>query len=263
MVIDFHTHAFTDKLAKKAIATLLDKSGSAYVPVHEGTLSGLLSRMDEWGIDKSVVLPIVTKETQVKGINEWAISICSKRIECFGSIFPHSDNYKAEIDYVVGLGLKGLKFHAEYQDFVLDDPKMLKVYDYALSKDLVLVHHAGYDPGFPPPFHSSPKQFRNVMREMKGGVIVAAHLGGHAQWDDVEQYLAGSGIYLDTSMGFEYYSREQFLRICQLIGTDRILFGSDSPWSDARSEVEKIRSLSIEEEDKARILGENAMRILK
>jgi hypothetical protein len=37
------------------------------------------------------------------------------------SIAADTDDYKRDIDFVVSLGLKGLKFHPEYQDFIVDD----------------------------------------------------------------------------------------------------------------------------------------------
>jgi predicted TIM-barrel fold metal-dependent hydrolase len=92
---------------------------------------------------------------------------------------------------------------------------------------------------------------------------VAAHLGGCDQWDEVEEELAGSDIYLDTSVGFEYFSREQFLRILEKHGAEKILFASDSPWSNAETEVGHILSLPIPEGDKEAILGGNALRVLK
>jgi len=218
--------------------------------------------MDDWHIDISVVQPVVTKQSQMRKANEWVANLRSGRFIGFGGIYPHTDDYRRDIDFVADLGLRGLKFHAEYQDFVLDDPYMLKIYDYALSKGLILLHHAGYDPAFKPPFGSSPRQFARVVDAMRGGVIVAAHLGGHAQWDDVETYLVGRGIYLDTSMGFSYYTHDQFLRIVANHGSDRILFGSDAPWSNAGDEMEQLRSLPLEETDVDAILGGNAKRIL-
>ncbi len=242
---------------------LNEGSNYAYTPVHNGTLSGLTGRMDEWSIDASVILPVVTKATQVIKSNEWAASVSSNRIISFGGIYPHAEDYKAAIDFVASLGLKGLKFHAEYQDFIADDARMLRIYDYALSKGLIIVHHAGEDPAFKAPFRSNPKRFLNIVNALPGGVIVASHFGGHAQWDDVEKYLAGSGIYLDTSMGFEYFSREQFLRIVEKHGADKILFASDSPWSNAGTELEHLKSMPLPEADIKKILGGNAERILK
>lgn len=262
MIIDFHTHVFPDDLAEKALSVLLTNIHNLYTPVSNGTVSGLLKNMDDWKIDFSVVQPVITKQSQLEKTNEWARSICSDRIISFGGIYPHTDDYKRDIDFVAGLGLKGLKFHAEYQDFVVDDPKMLRIYDYALSKGLIIMHHAGIDPGMPMPYKSSPKQFANIVKAMKGGIIIAAHFGGHAQWDDVEKYLAGTNIYLDTAMGFEYFTSEQFLRIVQKHGADKVLFASDSPWSNAGTEVEHLKALTLSKTEKETILGGNAKRLL-
>lgn len=262
MIIDFHTHIFPDDLAPRALASLKQGSGGIYTPVTDMTRDSLLSYMDQHSIDMSVVMPIVTKQTQFFKTNQWAKSLESDRMIPFGSIYPHTENYKADIDFLVELGFRGIKFHAEYQDFILDEPKMLKIYDYALSKGLILLHHAGFDPAYPPPYRSSPRQFANVVDAMQGGIIVAAHLGGHDQWDDVEQYLVGKNIYLDTAMGFAYYGKAQFLRILNAHGADKILFASDSPWSDASNEIAILNSLPISQADKEKVLGLNAKRIL-
>ena len=262
MHIDIHTHVFPDELAPKALHVLCSSTNNVYPLVSDGTVAGLLKNMNGWGIDISVVQPVVTKQSQLRSTNEWAASIQSDRLVSFGGIYPHTSDYKRDIDYVAGLGLKGLKFHAEYQDFVVDDRRMLMIYDYALSKGLILLHHGGFDPGFNPPFKSTPQQFLHIIKEMQGGVIIVAHLGGHDQWDDVETYLAGSGIYLDTSMGFDYFPHDQFLRIVKKHGADKILFGSDAPWSNAQTEIEQLRSMPLSEEEKNAILGENAKRIL-
>jgi predicted TIM-barrel fold metal-dependent hydrolase len=263
MIIDFHAHVFPDELAPRAMKKLTDSIDNLYPPVHDATISGLVSHMDKSGVDISVICPVITKEGQAKKTNEWIKSVCCDRITGFGGIYPHGGKYREEIDHVAELGLAGLKFHAEYQDFILDEPKMLKIYDYALQKGLILLHHAGFDPAYPPPFKSNPQKFAGIASRLKGGIIIAAHLGGHAQWDDVEKYLAGSGIYLDTSMGFEYFSKEQFLRIAEKHGSEKILFGSDSPWSDAKTEIEHIKALPLSGSDISAILGENAKRILK
>jgi len=262
MVIDFHAHVFPDELAPKTIKKLSSVIDYEYYPVSDGTVAGLRKNMDDWGIDVSVIQPVITKQSQVKKVNEWAASLCSDRLACFGGIYPHSADYKADIDYAVSLGLKGLKFHAEYQGFIVDDKHMLKIYDYALSRGLIILHHAGFDPGFSPPFKSSPRQFANIVNAMRGGIIVAAHLGGHDQWNDVEKYLVGTEIYLDTSMGFEFFPLEQFIRIVNNHGADKILFASDAPWSNARTEIEILKSLQLPKDNTDAILGGNAKRIL-
>jgi predicted TIM-barrel fold metal-dependent hydrolase len=262
VVIDFHAHVFPDALARRAVKTLEEATGHAFTAVTDGTLAGLLGHMDACGVDVSVILPVVTKPSQTRATNEWSAAAQSERIVAFGGIYPHGAHWKSDIDSAARLGLRGLKFHAEYQDFTVDDIGMLRIYDYALSRGMVLVHHAGADPAYKPPFRSSPKQFANVADAMRGGVIVAAHFGGHAQWDDVERHLAGRAIYLDTSMGFEYFTMEQFVSVTAKHGADKVLFATDSPWSDARREIASLKSSPLDGQSKEMILGGNARRIL-
>lgn len=262
MVIDFHTHAFPDAIAARAIASIVENSDGKCHPCGDGTLSGLLHNMDAFGVDVSVLQPVITKQSQTKSLNEWAASVVSDRIISFGGIFPHTDDYKRDIDFVCSLGLKGIKLHPEYQQFHVDDPNMLRLYDYALSKGLMLLFHAGADPAYLPPYHSSPAQFAAVSNAMRGGVMIAAHLGGMHRWDEVEQYLVGTNLYIDTSIGFSYYPAEQFLRIVKAHGADKVLFGSDAPWSNAWEEIHALRALPLSEDEKEAILHKNAARLL-
>ena len=263
MVIDFHTHAFPDSLAARAISSLVDACGGRYTPCHDGTVRGLCNNMDSFGVDISVIQPVITKPSQTKTLNEWAATIQNDRIISFGGVHPATDDYKRDIDFVCSLGLKGLKFHAEYQNFTVDSPEMLKIYDYAFSRGLIVLHHAGFDPAFPPPYHSSPRQFAHIADELRGGVLVAAHFGGQKQWDDVEKYLVGTSVYIDTSMGFEYYPHDQFLRIVNAHGSERVLFGSDAPWSRAGDEISALKSQPLTDEQKENILYRNAEKLLK
>lgn len=262
MIIDFHTHIFEDSLAPRAVEALTVGARGLFFPLHGMKLSDLLEKMDEAGVDRSVVQPVVTKRKQVEKVNSWAAGIISDRISAFGGIYPLAGDWREQIDYVCSLGLPGLKFHCEFQNFVIDSPEMLRVYDYAFERGLVIIQHAGYDPAFSEPFRSSPKQFAHIMEELQGGVMVAAHFGGERQWEDVEKYLAGSDIYLDTSMGFQYYGSETFTRIFNKHGADRIMFATDSPWSDARKELELFNEIPMKDEDRRKILSENAERIL-
>ena len=262
MIIDIHTHAFPDELAKRALSSLLSLSDGAFPPVTDATSNGLLAYMDECGIDLSVLQPIVTKEKQIVALNEWAVSVQCDKIISFGGIFPDSPDYKAAIDFVYNLGLRGLKLHPEYQNFVVDDPRILPVYDYALSRGMTLLFHAGYDPAFKPPFRSGAQQFANVLDAMRGGTIILAHLGGHEGWEDTERYLCGRDVYFDTSMGFFYRPEEVFLSFVKNHGADKILFGTDSPWSASDTEIASLRSMPITEEQKELIFSGNAKRIL-
>jgi predicted TIM-barrel fold metal-dependent hydrolase len=63
-------------------------------------------------------------------------------------------------------------------------------------------------------------------------------------------------------MGFDYYPTEQFLRIVKNHGVEKILFGSDSPWSSAGSEFKHLSKMPLSDEEKVKIAGGNAKNLL-
>lgn len=260
-IIDFHTHIFPDALAGRAMEALKKNAKGEYMPVHDFTLKGLIAAMDGFGIDVSVVMPVATKPGHSIKNLEWGREIASDRIVPFAGLFP-DENWKANVDAAVSMGYKGIKLHPEYQNFIVDDPEMIKKYDYALNKGLIILFHAGYDPIGKEPFKSNPKMFKRVLRELRGGTIVAAHLGGQQQWAEVEDELAGEDIYLDTSMGTEYYGKDRFKSILAAHGDDKILFATDSPWSDAGVEIADLKAWGIPQESLEKIFHSNAEKLL-
>lgn len=262
MIIDFHAHIFTDALAPKARAVLMQNSHGAYRHCTDMTKGGLLAYMNAHGIDKSVVLPIVTKQHQTATINKWAAEINDDRTVAFGSLYPFTDDYKRDIDDICALGLKGIKLHPEYQLFEVNDERLFPMYEYAFSKGLIVVWHAGYDPVGTPPYRSNPKMFAELADRFDGAVMVAAHLGGQEQWEDVLEYLAGKNVYLDTSMASVYCPRELFESIVKKHGADKVLFASDSPWSDAAVEIERLKGYSFTQEELDAVFHGNAERLL-
>lgn len=261
-VIDFHTHIFPDKLATRAIDAILQ--GREFHKFSDATLSGLLKNMDEQGIEASVIQPIITKPSQLETTNRWAASVAGERIIPFGGVYPLSETFESDIDFVRSLGIRGLKFHAEYQNYIVDTPEVMPLYRYAAHVGLPALFHGGEDLSMKPPFKSSPQQYAHIADEIPSLRMVVAHLGGFRQWDDVEEYLVGrDNVWLDTSMGFEYFPHEQFLRIVKKHGADRILFGSDSPWSDASAELQTLERLLKNDTDFEKIVCLNAKRLLE
>ena len=74
MLIDFHTHAFPDRIAHRAVAGLALGSGGM-VPQTDGTLASLKNEMDRDQVDLSMVLSIATNPRQQANVNNFAIEI--------------------------------------------------------------------------------------------------------------------------------------------------------------------------------------------
>lgn len=259
MVINFHTHIFADKIAQRAVKSLEDKGKiKAFL---NGTEAELLKDMERTGVDISIVLPVLTKPSQVWVVNEWALGL-NKRLISFAGLHPDDPDAVENIEKIAQMGFKGIKMHPDYQSFFVDDKHMYDIYGKIAEKGLVLMLHSGVDIGFDPPYHCTPQRLAKVLSDFPDMTVVAAHFGGHKMWDETEEYLVGKNVYLDTSMGTQYYSREQFVRIVKNHGSDKILFASDSPWSDTGTEIENIKNMPISDEDKENIFYKNAIRLL-
>lgn len=260
MIIDIHSHCFPDVLAARAISTLTERAG---IPAYtDGTVNGLKRSMNEAGIDVCVLQHIATKPDQTVNVNRWAAEIQNENIICFGSIYPDFHDWKEEIKWLTHAGIKGVKFHPEYQDFYVDDEKVYPIYEALFQAGLVVLFHAGMDLGFPPPYHCPPSRLSKVLDAFPGAKIIAAHMGGYRYWDDVEKYLLGRDVYLDTSFAYNDLGPEAMKSLIKDHGTGKILFGSDSPWTEQSGEVANIKSLNLTDEEIGSILGGNAASLL-
>ncbi len=265
MIIDFHTHIFPDAIASRTISMMEVKcQGPAYT---NGMASGLEASTDEAGITTSVILPVVTKPSQFHSINQFAAKInkqytCRKLIS-FGGIHPDCEDYKGCLRQIKELGLKGIKLHPDYQGTFFNDVKYMRIVEYASELDLIIVVHAGFDVGLPDPIHCPPRMSREVIDKVKPKKLVLAHMGGMAQWNQVEECLVGQNVYFDTAYVLPIIRKEQFERIVRGHGVDKILFASDSPWQDQTTSVEIMRKMNFTEVELQCILAENAKELLK
>ncbi len=281
MVIDIHTHIFPDKIAAEVIENLSKKSRAKYFS--DGTLNGLLDSMKKFGVDKSVVLPVATKTSQVEKINSYAAAMNEKFVAqgiiYFGCIHPDFENFRAELSRVKNLGLKGIKIHPIYQGVNLDDKKFLRILYRAAELDLIVITHAGLDIGFPGVVNCSPQMVRRVIEEIGDFKFILAHMGGWKNWDEVAVELAGKNIFMDTAFStgtiparsdfvwkdedLKLLDVEEFMKLYKIFGADKILFGTDSPWSSPKTSIDFIKNLPISDVEKNKILGGNSEKILK
>lgn len=261
-IIDFHTHAFTDSLAERAMSSLSHTSGIE--PSSDGTVGGLLKTMDICGISRSVILPIATKPSQQHTINSWAAQIMSSRIRCCGTVHPDAPDALDEIERIKELGLCGIKLHSEYQDFNPDEERMLPIYRKAAECGLFVVFHGGWDPYSKDVIRATPERMAIAAESVPELIFIFAHLGGMNQWDDAERYIVGrlDNVYLDVSVIAGYIKDEQLLRIIRNHGADKILFGSDCPWDLPSNEIAMINRLPLSDEEKEKIFHKNAEHLL-
>ncbi len=252
---------FPDKIAGKTIPYLAGIIGKEH-PYTDGTFECLKKVTKESGVDLSVALPVVTAPRQFASVNQFAAEHQCENILSFGGIHPDSEDYKGELRYIKELGLKGIKFHPDYQEVNFNDIRYKRIISYATELGLIIVTHAGMDPVSPDEIHCTPQMVAEVLHEVQPDKLVLAHMGGNQCFDDVERYLVGEKVYFDTGVVLDWMELDQCFRIIKNHGADKILFGTDMPWSGQKEYMEILKNMPLSEGELRLILGENAKKLL-
>ncbi|MFZ5775687.1 MAG: amidohydrolase family protein [Thermodesulfobacteriota bacterium] len=259
-IIDFHAHAFPDQVAPQAIPTL-EKIGQV-TATHDGTIAGLLNTMDSAGILASIICCIATRPSQFDAILAWSQAIRSERIIPFPSFHPEAEDALTQISRIREAGFLGIKMHPYYQGFVLDEERMLPLYERISEEGLILVMHTGFDIGFPRERIANPARIVEVVERFPELKFVATHFGAWELWDEVETLLIGRSVYLDLSYALHLLTPERARKMVLAHPADRILFGTDSPWADQREVLTQLAALGLDQERTERILWRNATELL-
>jgi uncharacterized protein len=260
-IIDFHTHAFPDSLAPKAMKAL--REGAQNAPAYlDGTVADLLRSMDACGIGKSVICNIATKPSQFEPIIKWSHQIATDRIIPFCSFHPEDPEALAHISAIRAEGFRGIKMHPFYQDFHLDEPRMMPFYERMASEGLILVMHCGHDIAFPPLRRADPAKILKVAKLFPELKFVATHMGAWKQWDEVAEVLAGQDVHIEISFALELLPPDEARNLLMSHRPDRLLFGTDSPWTDQGNALRLLRGLDLPAERLERLLSLNAAALL-
>lgn len=263
MIIDFHTHAFPPSIAGRVLEKLSLKAGN--MPFYaDGTADGLIRHMDECGVDKAVVLGIATRKENMTTINNTAARETNDRLIYFGSVHPLAENAAEELDRLAGMGIRGVKFHPFYQGFFVDDERCARVYERIGELGLITVFHMGLDLGYYEPCPCEPRALEKMMPYFGSAPVVAAHAGGYDMWDEtMRDYTPRPNLYFDTAFSHVQLPPKALRAIIDIFGADKLLFGSDSPWSPMTGEMSFLDSVGLSNEEKELILSGNAIRLLK
>lgn len=256
LVIDAHNHVFRYK-----------KGAYGH---YEQTPETLIKRMDRNGIDKAIIFPggsVGIESKDFVAANDYIIEAAKKypdRLFGFCLITPLHEKkfFLEEIERCAKESLKGIKLlphiHGNYPiDSRLLDPIMEK----CSELNLLVTTHSDFNHE-----RCSPYQVVRLAKRFPTVHVIMAHFGmtsdcTHFVPDIVNEV---DNLILDTS---DSPNLPEFVyaRSIRALPT-RVIFGSDSPGLSQEVELTKIEVASeyygLTQEEKKRILGENAARIL-
>ena len=219
----------------------------------------LLRRMDECGIDATIVQPYPGAKNAGETHDRIA-ELCVKhpgRFFGLASVSPHGDHeaYRGEVERCIrDLNFVGVKLHTIGHSVnpLTEDGDL--VFSTAHELGVPVMVHTG--PGIP---FALPSLCIPAAQKYPGLNIILAH-AGFAVFSAEAQVAASvcGNLYLETS----WCIGEDIRWMISTIGQDRVMMGSDLP-TNVPVEVAKYRALDLEPEVYDRVMGGTAIDIFK
>jgi hypothetical protein len=141
----------------------------------------------------------------------------------------------------------GIKFHADMHKYPTDGARYVPAWEFAHEHNLPLLSH------------DSVGHFQEPSRKYPGAKLLIAHAISSLDMLEAAAELASRqpNVYLDICGSPLIFGALELA--VEKVGAGRILFGTDLPFIDPRPQVGRVAFAKIPEEDKLRVLGENAL----
>lgn len=216
--------------------------------------------MERFKIDSAVVMPNISSVTSIFDTNNIFLEEFNT-VKERDTFYPFLliDPFDKRVLNQVGNFISGLKLHPSISRVRAMDRSLWCYYELASERNLPILVHCGRDRISNISFViEAAKNFPNLS-------FIAAHLGGNAS-DIIEeafgqlQKRSQENVYLDTSNGKSPWLVEEAVKI---VGSERVLFGSDEPFADFRICKMCIEFADLSEEVKESIFNRNIIKLLK
>jgi uncharacterized protein len=281
-IFDSHTHLFSPSIIAR-VSRLEGLAASLRLNIYEaGRRSDKATLKDELrsaGVQACLLLPTAPVDA-VRKINDQFLqfvegeeSLCTA-----GTIHPSYPAIDEELARLSRGGIRAIKLSSFSQRIDLESGETFRMFEKirahnvdGKSRFFVILdtfYQADLYFGTARRFLTTPERLGRLVTDFPEINFVGAHMGGlAAPFREIESHLPPRrNLYLDTSNASHVLSRLEFLRLLDLHGPERILFGTDWPWFGHRDEVPRIQGLLHEagfsSNDASKVFGENIRRLL-
>ena len=255
MIIDFHTHIFPPAIrenreayfpSEPAFKLLYDNPGAKLIGAAE-----IVDTMDQEGVDKSVVFGFPWQNSQtVSKHNDYILEAVARypaRLIGLCCLDPFSRGAVAETERCLNAGIAGLGELAFYQSGIETNAldQLAPLMAICRDKDCLSLIHTNEPVG-----HMYPGKTPNTLRQI---------------YDLIHKFPQESfqNVYFDTAASPFLYNPEIYRLAKEVIGIDKILFGSDFPLLKPTRYFQELNSSGLSKSEIEAICGLNAANLLK
>ncbi len=277
MIIDFHTHLFPESICSGRQACC--ESEPAFERLYRSPKSRLVSAaellaaMDENGVDKSVVFGFPWQSAELfKRHNDFIMNAAQRhpdRLIGFGCFDPGNREAAKEAERCFDGGLAGIGELAFYRSGIVDESleQLAPIMDVCRERDRPVLIHTNEPVGhhYPGKTPNTLAQIYRLVGRFPANTIVLAHWGGGLFFfsllkKEVKDRLRN--VYFDTAASPFLYDAAIYRIAVQVVGADKILFGSDFPLIPPVRYFREIEAAGLTEAERRQLCGMNAGRLL-
>ena len=277
VIIDFHTHVVSPQIRERRAEYA--KSDACFSILYSrptaklATAEEIINSMDECGIDKSVMLNLGWQEHEMcVETNDYILESLAKypeRLIGFCIIQPLAgDKALKEIERCAQNGAKGIgELRPDVQGFDLKDNNVMRpLIEAVVKNNLIFLIHASEPVGhqYSGKGNITPDIIYSFILDFPELKVVCAHWGGglpfYALMPEVEK--AFDNVFFDTAATPFLYKPQIFCHVVEILGGDKILFGSDYPLLSPKRIIDQVESANLSKKNRAKILSSNARQLL-
>lgn len=277
MIIDFHTHIFPPQMRENRDRyTVRDRTFAALYSdprARMATAEDLIAMMDEDGVDVSVAMGIGWSDYDTaREANDYIIEAMRRsqgRIVGFAGINPAwGDRAVREAERCAEAGLRGIgELHPDTQGFNLADrDTMAGLMAVAEEHRLIVTTHSSEPVGhlYTGKGSVTPQVLMQFIGNFPDATIVGAHWGGGLPFYALMPEVASAlhNVYFDTAASPFLYTPSVYTTVSSLVGTDKVLLGSDYALMRPRRLMNEITASGLATEQQTAVRGGNAARVL-
>jgi len=249
VLVDCHTHAWaypghlSDEFVNEANARSRGHKLDLHIPPEKH-----LKAMS--GVDRAIVFGLRAHHSGLSVPNEFIASYAKQhpeKIIGFGAIDPAVDPIDETMEEIVSLKLRGVKLGPIYQNIHPMDPRMMRVYKFCEAHGLpILIHQGTTFVRTGPLKYALPIQLDDVAITFPELRMIIAHLGH--PWVAETLVVIRKHPHLYSDISALHYRPWQFynsLILAKEYGVlDKILFGSDYPFTTAEAQIDALRNIN-------------------
>lgn len=273
-IVDAHVHIFPPAMIERREELLKQDSWFGEAFGHPGakmrTGEELIASMDKAGVDISIAVGWPWKSTGICAEHNDYLAECAERwpdrIRWLGIINPVNADAIDEITRCADLGAAGFgEINADGQGFRWSESERYKDALIAIAAlGLTVMTHTSEPVGhiYPGKGFAHPGEIMHAIETVPTVKWVLAHWGGGLPFYELmpEVKLACTNVAYDSAATSFLYDPAIFRRVIDIVGVEKVIFGSDWPVLAQGKLMKRIREAGLADDELSAVLGGNALR---